>query len=142
VMFNLLSNAAKFTPDGGAIAVEARRKGKELVISVADTGIGIAPEHQGRIFEEFYQVRGSMRDRVPGTGLGLSLVKQLVDMHGGRVWVESEGEGKGSRFSFSLPIWLTAQNESRIPSKAAQNSLPKRTEKKHGHKAEDTGRGR
>jgi len=103
-MFNLLSNAAKFTPDGGAITVEAKQEGEELVISVADTGIGIAPEHQEKILEEFYQVRGGMKDKTPGTGLGLSLTKRFVEMHGGRLWVESEGEGKGSRFSFTLPI--------------------------------------
>ena len=60
--------------------------------------------HAERIFEEFYQVRGGMRDKTPGTGLGLSLTKRFVEMHGGRLWVESEGEGKGSRFSFTLPI--------------------------------------
>jgi PAS domain S-box-containing protein len=103
-MFNLLSNAAKFTPDGGAITVEAKQEGEELIISVADTGIGIAPEHQERVFEEFYQVRGGMKDKTPGTGLGLSLTRRFVEMHGGRLWVESEGEGKGSRFSFTLPI--------------------------------------
>ena len=104
VMFNLLSNAAKFTPDGGAITVEAKQEGEELFISVADTGIGIDPEHQEKIFEEFYQVRGGMRDKTPGTGLGLSLTRRFVEMHGSRLWVESEGEGKGSKFSFTLPI--------------------------------------
>ena len=104
VMFNLLSNAAKFTPDGGAITVEAKQEGEEFVISVADTGIGIAPEHQEKVFQEFYQVRGGMKDKTPGTGLGLSLTRRFVEMHGGRLWVESEGEGKGSKFSFTLPI--------------------------------------
>jgi PAS domain S-box-containing protein len=103
VMFNLLSNAAKFTPDGGAITVEATREREELIISVADTGIGIAPEHQEKIFQEFYQVRSGVRDKTPGTGLGLSLTKRMVEMHGGRIWVESEGEGRGSRFSFTIP---------------------------------------
>jgi len=126
VMFNLLSNAAKFTPHGGTITLEANRvsgselrvSGSELrvsrseqlatgdfiEISVADTGIDIVPEDQEKIFEEFHQVRSSYTDKTPGTGLGLSLVKRLVEMHGGRVWVESEGEGKGSRFSFTLPV--------------------------------------
>ncbi len=103
-MFNLLSNAAKFTPDGGAITVEAGREGEGLIITVADTGIGVAPEHQEKIFEEFYQVRGGVKDKTPGTGLGLPLTKRFVEMHGGRLWVESEGEGKGSKFSFTLPI--------------------------------------
>jgi len=104
VMFNLLSNAAKFTLDGGAITIEADKKGEELIISVKDTGIGIAPVDQERIFEEFYQIKSSLADKTPGTGLGLSLVKRLVEMHGGKIWVESEGVRKGSRFSFSLPI--------------------------------------
>lgn len=104
IIFNLLSNAAKFTPDGGAITVDARKEGKELIISVADTGIGIAPENQQKIFEEFYQVRGGTLDKTPGTGLGLSLTKRLVELHGGRIWVESEGLGKGSRFIVTLPI--------------------------------------
>jgi len=104
IMFNLLSNAVKFTPDGGAITVDARKEGEELIISVSDTGIGIAPEDQKKIFDEFYQVKSSMFDKTPGTGLGLSLAKRLVEMHGGRIWVESKGIGKGSRFSFVLPM--------------------------------------
>ncbi len=104
VMLNLLSNAAKFTPDGGAIAVEAKQEEKEFIISVSDTGIGIAPEHQEKIFEEFYQIRGGLTEKTVGTGLGLPLTKGLVETHEGRIWVESEGEGKGSKFSFSLPL--------------------------------------
>lgn len=104
VIFNLLSNAAKFTPDGGAIEVEAKQVAKELMISVSDTGIGIAPEDQEKIFEEFYQVNGGKKDKTPGSGLGLPLSRRLVEMHGGIIWVESEGEGKGSRFYFKLPL--------------------------------------
>jgi len=104
IMFNLLFNAAKFTPDGGAITVEADQKGEEIIISVKDTGIGIAPENKEKIFDGFYQVKGGMRDKTPGTGLGLSLTKSLVEMHGGRIWVESEGEGKGSTFGFVIPV--------------------------------------
>ncbi|MCK4417557.1 MAG: PAS domain S-box protein, partial [Candidatus Latescibacteria bacterium] len=104
IMFNLLSNAAKFTPDGGKIAVEAKQEEKEFIISVSDTGIGIAPEHQEEIFEEFHQINGGLMGKTPGTGLGLPLIKSFVEMHGGRIWVKSEGEGKGSAFSFSLPL--------------------------------------
>lgn len=104
VMFNLLSNAAKFTPDGGAIRLEAERKGEEVIVSVEDTGIGVAPDEQEKIFEEFHQVKGSLQDKTPGTGLGLPLAKRLVEMHKGRIWIESKGEGKGSRFSFTLPL--------------------------------------
>lgn len=104
VMFNLLSNAAKFTPDGGSIDVRCWKKGEMLNVSVEDTGIGLAPGDQERIFGEFYQVRSSLSDKTPGTGLGLPLTKSIVEMHSGRIWVESEGDGKGSRFTFSLPI--------------------------------------
>jgi len=102
IMHNLLSNAVKFTPKGGSIKVEVEREGDELVISVTDTGIGIPPEEQERIFEKFHQVSDA-----PGTGLGLALTRKLVEMHGGRIWVESEGKGKGSRFSFTLPLKRT-----------------------------------
>jgi len=104
IMFNLLSNAAKFTPDGGSITIRGRKGAGEVLISVMDTGIGIAPEFHKRIFEDFYQVKTGHRDRIPGTGLGLSLVKRMVEMHCGKVWVESEGEGKGSCFTFTLPF--------------------------------------
>ncbi len=104
VMFNLLSNAVKFTPSGGAITLEAEQKGEELVISVSDTGIGVALEDKEKIFKEFYQVSGGLVNKTAGTGLGLSLSKRFAEMHGGRIWLESEGLGKGSRFSFSLPI--------------------------------------
>jgi PAS domain S-box-containing protein len=104
VMFNLLSNAIKFTPDGGALAIEGRKDGKEFIISVSDTGIGIASREQEKIFEDFYQARGRIQDKTPGTGLGLPITKRIVEMHGGRIWVESEGLGKGSRFTFTIPI--------------------------------------
>jgi signal transduction histidine kinase len=104
VMFNLLSNAAKFTPDGGAITVNSRKEGKELIISVTDAGIGIPLEEQGKIFEEFYQTAASMNNKTPGTGLGLPLTKGIVEMHNGKIWVESEGLDKGSRFTFTLPL--------------------------------------
>jgi signal transduction histidine kinase len=104
IIFNLLSNAAKFTPDGGAIMLEAEQNGEELIVSVRDTGIGIASEDQDKIFEEFYQTSGTLADKTPGTGLGLPLTKDLVEMHGGRIWVESRGVGKGARFRFALPV--------------------------------------
>ncbi len=104
VLFNLLSNAIKFTPDGEAIRVEGKKEGKELIISVSDTGIGIALEDQERVFEEFYQTSSTLKDKTPGTGLGLPVTKSIVEMHGGRIWVESEGKDKGSRFTFTLPI--------------------------------------
>lgn len=104
VMYNLLSNATKFTPRGGTVTVDAKADGDEVVISVSDTGIGIAPDQQQAVFDEFYQVRGGSTAKTPGTGLGLPLVRRMVDLHGGRVCLESEGEGKGCTFSFSIPM--------------------------------------
>jgi signal transduction histidine kinase len=101
VIFNLLSNAVKFTPAGGAVDVHAARVNGEVRISVADTGPGIAPGDQERIFEEFQQTVAGLEQR-EGTGLGLSLSKRLVELHGGRIWLESE-LGKGSTFVFTLP---------------------------------------
>ena len=137
IIYNLLSNAAKFTQDGGEIylkastayyvarqgkrqgdpdslqIIENRIAGSEVTdgkrkkcvrIAVSDTGVGIDPEDQELIFRPFEQVDGSSSRGYQGTGLGLSLSKNLVELHGGRIWVESEGEGKGSTFSFIIPI--------------------------------------
>lgn len=103
VMFNLLSNAAKFTPDGGRIVIEVNEKDDDVVISVSDTGVGISTGDLEKIFEEFYQSSGGIANKTPGTGLGLSLCRRFVGMHGGRIWAESDGEGKGTRVSFTLP---------------------------------------
>src|SRR5207237_10156973 len=97
----LLSNAVKFTPDGGRIEIRVAREGEQVRVAVEDTGIGIAPEDQTRIFEEFRQV-GRERSR-EGTGLGLTLTKRFVELHGGRISVEST-PGKGSTFSLTLPL--------------------------------------
>ncbi len=101
VVFNLLSNAVKFTPEGGSVVVASERGDREVSVSVTDTGPGIAPEDQERIFEEFQQTDVGLQQR-EGTGLGLALSKRLVELHGGRIWVESE-PGRGSRFTFTLP---------------------------------------
>ena len=103
ILLNLLSNAVKFTPEGGRIGIHARQTDGAVEISVSDTGIGIPPEDQATIFEEFRQVGGDYAHKKEGTGLGLTLAKKFVELHGGRIWVESE-VGKGSRFIFTLPI--------------------------------------
>jgi signal transduction histidine kinase len=103
VLLNLLSNAVKFTPEGGRIGINARQTDGSVEISVSDTGIGIAPEDQPKIFEEFRQVGSDYSHKSEGTGLGLTLAKKFVELHGGRIWVESE-VGKGSTFTFTLPI--------------------------------------
>ncbi len=104
ILFNLLSNAAKFTPDEGAILVNAGIDGTDLVVSVSDTGVGIRHDDRERIFEMFEQVDASPSRRQQGTGLGLALTRQMVELHRGRIWAESEGEGKGSTFTFVVPL--------------------------------------
>ena len=103
ILLNLLSNAVKFTPEGGRIGIEAKQADGSVEISVTDTGVGIAPEDQPKIFEEFRQVGSDYTHKVEGTGLGLTLAKKFVELHGGRIWVESE-VGKGSTFTFTLPL--------------------------------------
>lgn len=132
ILYNLLSNAVKFTPDGGSVTLSARflsfregrypdRDGEPLGlplewddlagkgmgcihISVQDTGIGIKAEDLERIFNPFEQVDGSASRQYAGTGLGLSLTKSLVELHGGKIWAESEGAGKGSEFILLMPV--------------------------------------
>jgi signal transduction histidine kinase len=128
ILHNLLSNAVKFTPDGGRITMTARhiadwrlpiadlrngdvglrsqignRKSEMLEITVTDTGIGIKTEDLPKLFQPLSQLDPSKTKRYPGTGLGLALTKRLVEMHGGRIWGESRGEGKGSTFTLVLP---------------------------------------
>ena len=103
ILLNLLSNAVKFTPEGGRITINARPTNGSVEISVTDTGIGIAEEDQPKIFEEFRQVGSDNAKKIEGTGLGLTLAKKFVELHGGRIWVESE-VGKGSTFVFTLPV--------------------------------------
>jgi signal transduction histidine kinase len=127
IMYNLLSNAIKFTPDSGRVSVAAsiyegdgENKSDDngeispaIQVSVSDSGIGIKQEDLSRIFKSFEQVENSSSRRFQGTGLGLAITKNLVELHGGRLWVSSEGEGKGSTFSFILPIHAaTGQFES------------------------------
>jgi signal transduction histidine kinase len=102
VLLNLLSNAIKFTPEAGRIDVEAKPLSGSIEVSVSDTGVGIAPEDQQAIFEEFRQV-GTAAKRVGGTGLGLALSRKFIELHGGRIWVKSK-VGAGSTFSFTIPV--------------------------------------
>ena len=102
MLLNLLSNALKFTPEGGRIDVRAVARDGEIEISVADTGVGIAPEDQATVFEEFRQV-GSAAKKVEGTGLGLAISRKFIELHGGRIWLTSQ-PGTGSTFAFTLPL--------------------------------------
>jgi signal transduction histidine kinase len=102
VLLNLVGNAIKFT-DSGEVRVEAVATDGAFEVSVSDTGTGIAAGDQDKIFEEFRQAEGSIAQKKGGTGLGLAIAKKIVEMHGGKIWVESE-VGKGSKFTFTLPI--------------------------------------
>jgi GAF domain-containing protein/anti-sigma regulatory factor (Ser/Thr protein kinase) len=102
VVLNLLSNAIKFTPEGGRIGVAAVPKDGSVEVSVRDTGVGIAPEDQEAVFEEFRQV-GTADKKVEGTGLGLTLCRKFVELHGGKIWVKSQ-VGQGSTFTFTIPM--------------------------------------
>ena len=104
VLLNLLSNALKFTPEGGQINVRAEVQNGAAEISVTDTGVGIAPEDQEVVFEEFRQV-GTASKKVEGTGLGLAISRKFIELHGGRIWVESQ-VGLGSTFAFTLPLTI------------------------------------
>lgn len=137
ILYNLLSNAAKFTPDGGAITIRAEqvhsrtRLGFEtgtdaacVEISVTDTGPGIDPAYHEKVFEPFFQVHGTRQDKSPGTGLGLPLTRDLVTLHDGKIFLNSEGQGKGSTFSFIIPV---NQKKNQGPSHADiedEGSLP------------------
>jgi signal transduction histidine kinase len=102
ILLNLLSNAVKFTPESGHIGVRAALVERTAEISVTDTGIGIAPEDQEAVFEEFKQV-GTTSKKIEGTGLGLALCRKFVELHGGKIWVKSQ-PGQGSTFTFTLPV--------------------------------------
>jgi signal transduction histidine kinase len=105
ILLNLLSNAVKFTPEGGRVGLTAALADGAVTIAVSDTGVGIAPEDQAAIFEEFRQVGRDDTRRQEGTGLGLTLAKKFVELHGGRIWVRSQ-VGLGSTFSFTLSARL------------------------------------
>jgi PAS domain S-box-containing protein len=102
ILYNLLSNAVKFTLENGSIWINSVQERNSVLLSVRDTGVGIAPEEQDAVFEEFHRVGTETRHSVEGTGLGLAITRRLVELHGGKIWVASE-PGKGSCFSFTLP---------------------------------------
>jgi two-component system, NarL family, sensor histidine kinase BarA len=109
ILGNLFGNAIHFTPPGGRVWIKASSSGdRELLVEVGDTGIGIAPEHHDLVFQEFAQVDSSAARQHHGTGLGLTIAQKLVELHGGRIWLESE-LGGGSRFYFTIPHSQTAR---------------------------------
>ena len=105
VLTNLTGNALQYTPEGGRITISAKQIGNEVQIDVRDTGVGIPPEHLTNIFDRFYRVdKSRSRQNGGGSGIGLTIARALIEAHGGRIWAESEGNEKGSVFTFTLPI--------------------------------------
>jgi two-component system sensor histidine kinase VicK len=102
VIDNLMANAIKFSPEGGTIGIEVRETDQEVIMVISDQGIGVPHDKLDRIFDRFYQVDGSSKRRFGGTGIGLALVKRIVEAHKGRIWVTSEMK-KGSSFFVTLP---------------------------------------
>jgi signal transduction histidine kinase len=107
VLLNLVGNAIKFT-DKGEVAIRATAENGSFTVAVRDTGPGISPSDQGKIFEEFHQADNAATKRKGGTGLGLSIAKRIIGIHGGRIWVESD-VGKGSTFAFTIPVKVERQ---------------------------------
>ncbi|HEV2476109.1 MAG TPA: ATP-binding protein [Candidatus Dormibacteraeota bacterium] len=103
VVSNLVNNAVKYSPEGGTVTLTSRVEGRYALISITDTGLGIPAEEIGHVFERFRRVRSGAAQSIPGTGLGLTIVKQIVEMHGGKIWVES-AVGHGSSFHFTIPL--------------------------------------
>jgi signal transduction histidine kinase len=110
VLRNLLDNAVKYSPEGGMIVVRGQVSDDRLLISIADQGVGIAPEHLNRLFEKFYRVDSGLGGHVVGSGLGLPIAQTIVESHGGRIWAESQ-PGEGTTFYFTLPIEGEPPNE-------------------------------
>src|SRR5436853_4920362 len=108
ILVNLVGNAVKFSTPGGEVRILAGRQREQLWVAVEDDGVGIAKDELARIWDPFYQVESPMRRRHGGSGLGLAIVRRLVELHGGVVRAESDGENRGSRFSFSLPVSTVA----------------------------------
>jgi signal transduction histidine kinase len=110
VLRNLLDNAVKYSPQGGVIVVRGQVVDEQVVISVADQGVGIAPEHLNRLFEKFFRVDSGLVSHVVGSGLGLPIARTIVESHGGHIWAESQ-PGEGSTFYFTLPMREGRSNE-------------------------------
>jgi PAS domain S-box-containing protein len=125
MVINLLSNAVKFTPAGGTIQLEAERRGEDIEISVSDTGIGLKTADRERIFHAFEQLDSSFSKQEHGTGLGLALVRKLVELHGGSVSVESDGEGMGSTFRLIFP-YIKAEKDAEVQLALESLGLPAR----------------
>jgi signal transduction histidine kinase len=125
VISNLISNALNYTPAGGAVEVNLEHKGDEVITSVTDSGQGIPAQAIPKLFTKFFRVSGVLEQGSKGTGLGLYISKSIVDMHKGRIWVESE-IGKGSKFSFTVPV---SSDQTPTPALTAQKQMFLKTPK-------------
>jgi signal transduction histidine kinase len=135
VMHNLLTNAVKYSPNGGCITLSAETRGRELVVSVRDQGLGMPAVELDRIFDRFHRVQGAVASGIGGTGLGLAICKGLIEAHGGRIWADSEGEGQGSTFRFTLPLLPEALE-------VAVAGTPSRSKGAHDHQEANRSRRR
>ncbi|MEG4628558.1 ATP-binding protein [Microcoleus sp. AR_TQ3_B6] len=122
VIWNLLSNAVKFTPGGGQISVRLTQTGSYAQILVTDTGKGINPEFLPYVFEHFRQEDGAITRKFGGLGLGLAIARQIVELHGGKIWVESRGEGQGASFTVEIPLLHTANPVAEVVGRAQARS--------------------
>ena len=104
VLINLIGNSLQYTPSGGVVTVAAAEKNDQILVAISDTGIGISPQDLSKIFTRFYRVDKSRSRAGGGSGIGLTIAKHLVESHGGKIWAESPGLGKGSTFNVLLPI--------------------------------------
>jgi len=110
VLYNIISNALKYSPEGGQVTFSIKEKEDKMIVSVSDQGVGIPKENIGKIFDRFYRVDKARTRKLGGTGLGLAIAKEIVKAHGGAIWVTSE-EGKGTKISFSLPYERSEEDE-------------------------------
>ena len=122
ILINLLGNSCHYTPSNGKVSLSVRHVGDEIQIDIKDNGVGIPPKEQERIFDRFYRGENHMVIATAGTGLGLSIVAKLINMHHGRIWVQSSGiEGEGSTFSFTLPIFNASRQAIKVSEEYAEN---------------------
>jgi two-component system sensor histidine kinase VicK len=110
VLYNIISNALKYSPEGGQVTFSMKEKDDKIIVSVSDQGVGIPKENIGKIFDRFYRVDKARARKLGGTGLGLAIAKEMVNAHGGAIWATSE-EGKGTKISFSLPYERSEEDE-------------------------------
>jgi CheY-like chemotaxis protein len=125
VFSNLLNNATKYTPDGGRLSLAAVQRAGEVEVAVRDNGVGIPPEMQSRVFDMFTQVDSSLERAHGGLGIGLTIVKRMVELHGGSVQVRSEGLGRGSEFVVRLPLAGPAAGARPAPQAASAGAVPR-----------------